>query len=57
MLFRSEAWHCTEAGKLFYQMAQREAGDPLRIDGRREALFVLDKTPASLAEVQARVRQ
>ena len=53
----SEAWHCTEAGKLFYQMAQREAGDPLRIDGRSQALFVLDKTPASLAEVQARVRQ
>ena len=53
----SEAWHCTEAGKLFYEMAQREAGDPLRIDGRSEALFVLDKTPASLAEVQARVRR
>lgn len=53
----SEAWHCTEAGKLFYGMAQREAGDPLRIDGRSQALFVLDRTPASLAEVQARVRQ
>ncbi|MCA0301898.1 MAG: hypothetical protein LCH95_05780 [Proteobacteria bacterium] len=52
----SEAWHCTQAGKLFYETAQREAGDPLRIDGRSEALFVLDKTPASLAEVQARVR-
>lgn len=53
----SEAWHCTQAGKLFYEMAQREAGDPLRIGGRTEAPFVLDKTPASLAEIQARVRQ
>ena len=52
----TQDWRCTEAGKLFYQMAQREAGDPLRIDGRSQALFVLDKTPASLAEVQARVR-
>lgn len=52
----SESWHCTEAGRLFYEMAQREAGDPLRIDGRTQALFVLDKAPASLAEVQARVR-
>jgi hypothetical protein len=52
----TESWHCTPAGRLFYDMTQREAGDPLRIDGRTQALFVLDKTPASLAEVQARVR-
>jgi hypothetical protein len=52
----SESWHCTPAGKLFYDMTEREAGDPLRINGRTQALFVLDKTPTSLAEVQARVR-
>lgn len=49
-------WSCRPAGQMFYQMAEREAGDPLRINGRTTALFVLDKTPASLAEVQARVR-
>ena len=32
------------------------SGDPLRINGRTQALFVLEKTPANLAEVQARVR-
>ena len=41
---------------MFYEMTEREAGDPLRINGRSEALFVLDRPPASLAEVQARVR-
>jgi hypothetical protein len=41
---------------MFYEMAEREAGDPLRINGRTTALFVLEKTPANLAEVQARVR-
>ena len=52
----SEGWDCDQAGKFFYDMTEREAGDPLRINGRSEALFVLDKTPSSLAEVQARVR-
>jgi hypothetical protein len=41
---------------MFYEMAERESGDPLRINGRTQALFVLEKTPANLAEVQARVR-
>ncbi len=52
----SDGWDCEEAGKFFYDMTERESGDPLRINGRTEALFVLDKTPGSLAEVQARVR-
>ena len=52
----SEGWSCRPAGKLFYDMTERESGDPLRLSGRTEAQFVLDKTPASLAEVQARVR-
>lgn len=52
----SNAWSCRPAGTMFYEMAEREAGDPLRIDGRSQALFVLDRTPTSLAEVQARVR-
>ena len=52
----SAGWTCREAGTMFYQMSEREAGDPLRINGRSEALFVLDRPPASLAEVQARVR-
>ena len=53
----SESWTCPEAGRLFYEMTGRESGDPLRIGGRTEALFILDRTPANLAEVQARVRQ
>lgn len=52
----SPDWSCRPAGTMFYEMNEREAGDPLRINGRTQALFVLDKTPASLAEVQARVR-
>jgi hypothetical protein len=52
----SEGWSCRPAGKLFYDMTERESGDPLRLSGRTEAQFVLDKTPASLAEVEARVR-
>ena len=40
---------------MFYEMAEREAGDPLRFNGRTKALFVLDKTPANLAEVEGRV--
>ena len=51
-----EGWTCQPAGKLFYDMTEREGGDPLRINGRTEAQVVLSKTPASLAEVQALVR-
>jgi len=52
----SEGWSCRPAGKLFYDMTERESGDPLRMSGRSEAQFVLDKTPARLADVEARVR-
>ena len=52
----SEGWSCRPAGKLFYDMTERESGDPLRLSGRTEAQFVLDKTPARLADVEARVR-
>jgi hypothetical protein len=52
----SESWKCQPAGKFFYDMTEREGGDPLRIAGRSEAKVVLDHTPANLAEVQARVR-
>lgn len=52
----SDSWSCRPAGTLFYEMTERESGDPLRISGRTEAQVVLDRTPASLAEVQARVR-
>ena len=52
----SPDWSCRPAGQMFCEMAEREAGDPLRINGRTTALFVLEKTPANLAEVQARVR-
>ncbi|WP_421997124.1 hypothetical protein [Reyranella sp.] len=51
----SPQWSCREGGTMFYEMTEREAGDPLRINGRTQALFVLDKTPANLAEVEARV--
>jgi hypothetical protein len=52
----SPDWSCRPAGTMFYEMAERESGDPLRINGRTQALFVLEKTPANLAEVEARVR-
>ncbi len=52
----SDSWTCRPAGTLFYEMTERESGDPLRLSGRTQAQFVLDKTPATLAEVQARVR-
>ena len=51
----SPTWSCRPAGTMFLEMAQREASDPLRFAGRSQALFVLDKTPASLAEVEGRV--
>ena len=51
----SEGWSCRPAGKLFYDMTERESGDPLRIAGRTEAQFVMTKPPASLAEVEAQV--
>ena len=52
----TEGWTCKPAGKVFYDMAEREGGDPLRINGRTEAQVVLQKSPANLAEVQALVR-
>jgi hypothetical protein len=52
----SADWSCRPAGTMFYAMTEREAGDPLRIGGRTEAQVMLTTTPASLAEVQARVR-
>jgi hypothetical protein len=52
----SEGWTCRPAGQFFYEMAEREGGNPLRLAGRSEAQVVLHNTPASLAEVQALVR-
>jgi hypothetical protein len=51
----SGTWTCRPAGTFFLEMQQREGGDPLRISGRTQALFVLTQTPANLAEVEARV--
>lgn len=51
----SPTWSCRPAGTMFYEMTQREAEDPLRFAGRSQALFVLERTPASLAEVEGRV--
>ncbi len=51
----SSSWTCRPAGTFFGQMQQREGGDPLRINGRTQALFVIDKPPAALAEIEARV--
>ncbi len=36
-------------------MQQREGGDPLQMNGRTQALFVIAKTPANLAEIEGRV--
>ncbi|MFO1080916.1 MAG: hypothetical protein U1E23_09855 [Reyranellaceae bacterium] len=52
----SPGWTCRPAGQKFIDMAEREAGDPLRMAGRTEVQVVLQKAPASLAEVQAMVR-
>jgi hypothetical protein len=51
----SPTWSCREAGTMFIEMAERESGDPLSFNDRSQALFVLDKAPANLAEVEARV--
>jgi hypothetical protein len=51
----SSTWTCRLAGTFFLEMQERESGDPLRISGRTQAMFVLDKAPANLAEVEARV--
>lgn len=51
----SSTWTCRPAGTFFVEMQQRESGDPLRIAGRTQALFVLTQTPANLAEVEGRV--
>lgn len=51
----SSAWTCRPAGTFFLEMQQRESGDPLRMSGRTQAMFVLTRTPANLAEVEARV--
>lgn len=51
----SSNWTCRPAGTFFVEMQQRESGDPLRIAGRTQALFVLTQTPANLAEVEGRV--
>jgi hypothetical protein len=49
------SWLCRPAGKMFIDMQEREAGDPLRFAGRTQAQFVLTQTPGSLAEVEGRV--
>ncbi|MBM3649401.1 MAG: hypothetical protein FJX11_16585 [Alphaproteobacteria bacterium] len=51
----TSTWTCQPAGTFFLEMQQREGGNPLRFAGRTQALFVLTRTPANLAEVEARV--
>lgn len=46
---------CRPAGTFFGEMQQREGGDPLQMNGRTQALFVIDKVPANLAEIEGRV--
>lgn len=46
---------CRPAGTFLGEMQQREGGDPLQMNGRSQALFVIDKTPANLAEIEGRV--
>ena len=46
---------CRPAGTFLGEMQQREGGDPLRMNGRTQALFVIDKPPANLAEIEGRV--
>jgi hypothetical protein len=51
----SPTWSCRPGGTFFYEMAERESGNPLSFAGRTQALFVLQSTPANLAEVEGRV--
>jgi hypothetical protein len=51
----SPSWSCRPGGTFFYEMAERESGDPLRFAGRTQALFVLGSAPSNLAEVEGRV--
>lgn len=51
----SAAATCRPAGTFFGEMQQREGGDPLQMNGRTQALFVIDKTPANLSEIEGRV--
>lgn len=51
----SPDWNCRPGGTFFLEMAERESGDPLRFAGRTQALFVIDRTPANLAEIEGRV--
>lgn len=46
---------CRAAGTFLGEMQQREGGDPLQMNGRTQALFVIDRTPANLAEIEGRV--
>ena len=46
---------CRPAGTVLGEMQQREGGDPLQMNGRTQALFVIAKTPANLAEIEGRV--
>lgn len=46
---------CRPAGTFFGEMQQREGGDPLQMNGRTQALFVIDKVPGNLAEIEGRV--
>ena len=48
-------WTCQPAGTFFGAMQQREGGDPLQMNGRTQALFVITQTPANLAEIEGRV--
>lgn len=50
-----DSWNCRPAGTLFYEMTERESGDPLHLLNRTQAQFVLTTTPATLAEVEAQV--
>jgi hypothetical protein len=51
----SDSWNCRPAGTTFYEMAERESGDPLHLLGRTQAQFLLQQPPANLAEVEAQV--
>ena len=51
----SDSWNCRPAGTAFYEMTERESGDPLHLLNRSQAQFVLATPPTSLAAVQAQV--
>ncbi len=50
-------WYCRPAGSAFHWVRERVNGDPLALDGRTAAPFVLSFNNQTIAQLQARIEQ